>query len=298
MRFGLIGTGFWAREAHAEGILATEGASLGGVWGRDPAKADDVAAQTGCPAFRTVEELLDAVDAVTFAVPPDVQAGIAVEAARRGKHLLLEKPLALSTETAAAVADAVQEAGVASVVLFTDRFTAQARDWWADVADGDWEGGLAVWTVNAFQDGSPFATPWREEHGGLWDVGPHAVSNLVTALGPVTGMQACRGARDLVHLILQHASGATSSAIVTLTAPREAARVSLELWGPRGWTSLPTRSTPAWLAVRQAALDLMSAAARAAPGAPPKHPCDAAFGRENVELLAQAQRLLDAAASA
>ena len=39
---------------------------------------------------------LDAVDGVAFAVPPDVQAPIAVAAARAGKHLMLEKPLATS----------------------------------------------------------------------------------------------------------------------------------------------------------------------------------------------------------
>jgi predicted dehydrogenase len=39
MKFGLVGTSWWAREAHALGVQAAEGADLVGVWGRDPVKA-------------------------------------------------------------------------------------------------------------------------------------------------------------------------------------------------------------------------------------------------------------------
>jgi predicted dehydrogenase len=288
VRFGLIGTGFWARHTHAAGIAAAEGAELAGVWGRDPAKASELAAHAGTRAFPSVAELLEEVEAVAFAVPPDVQVPLAVAAARRGKHLLLEKPLALTTEAASAVVGAVADAGVASVVFFTDRFAAETRDWWTEIADGEWEGGLGVWTVNAFH--GPFATPWRRQHGGLWDVGPHAVSNLATALGPVIAVQARGGARDLVLVTLGHETGATSSAVLTLTAPPAASRVSVELWGPRGWTSLPVRTEPAWLALRDAAADLMSVAAGAGV---PHHACDAAYGWRVVEVLAEAQRQLD-----
>jgi predicted dehydrogenase len=295
MRFGLIGTGYWAREAHAAGIAATDGAELVGVWGRNPAKARELADQAGITAFGTVDALLDAVDAVTFAVPPDVQAPLAIAAASRGRHLLLEKPLALSSSQAAEVADAVADAGVASVVFFIDRFTPEARAWWAGVDGGVWEGGLSLWLANAFHEGSHFATPWRRVHGGLWDVGPHAVADLVRALGAVTELQATRGVRDLVHLTLRHESGASSTALLTLTAPVPAVRVSLDLWGPVGWATLPLRASPASEALRQAATELMTAARAADGGGTPVHPVDAAFGSSVVDLLARAQRQIESA---
>ncbi|MHB8468022.1 MAG: Gfo/Idh/MocA family oxidoreductase, partial [Acidimicrobiales bacterium] len=69
--------------------------SLAGVWARRPEAAAELAARFGAPAFDRYEDLLDASEAVAFAVPPDVQATMALEAVAAGKALLLEKPLAL-----------------------------------------------------------------------------------------------------------------------------------------------------------------------------------------------------------
>ena len=91
------------------------------------------------------------MDAVAFAVPPHVQAPLAVRAAEAGKHLLLEKPVALSVADADAVVTAVEKAGVASVVFFTWRFNREIRAWLADEqarggwSGSGWSGGVAVW---------------------------------------------------------------------------------------------------------------------------------------------------------
>ena len=67
---------------------------LAGVWGRRFERAQQVAGQMDVTAYDDVGALLDDVDAVAFAVPPDVQATLATRAARAGKHLLLDKPIA------------------------------------------------------------------------------------------------------------------------------------------------------------------------------------------------------------
>src|SRR4051794_11858220 len=108
MRFGLIGTGFWADAVHATGIGAHPEAELVGVWGRDPSKAGAFAAKHGARAYVDVDELIAVVDAVAFSVPPDVQAELAVRAAQAGCALLLEKPLALTVEAAERVVEAVR----------------------------------------------------------------------------------------------------------------------------------------------------------------------------------------------
>ena len=45
LRFGLVGTGYWARIAHAPALASTEGIELAGVWGRDPRAAAALAAE-------------------------------------------------------------------------------------------------------------------------------------------------------------------------------------------------------------------------------------------------------------
>jgi predicted dehydrogenase len=108
VRFGLIGTGFWATTVHAQGIAAHPQAELVGVWGRDQVKAATLAAQHGAQPFSDVDELIAVVEAVAFAVPPDIQAEFAVRAAAAGRSLLLEKPLALTLESADRLVQAVR----------------------------------------------------------------------------------------------------------------------------------------------------------------------------------------------
>jgi len=75
-----------------------------------------------------------------------VQAPVATQAARAGKHLLLEKPVALSEAAADGLVEAVEQAGVASVVFFTRRFQPDVRAWLAEVeARGGWAGGVSAW---------------------------------------------------------------------------------------------------------------------------------------------------------
>jgi len=141
MRFGLVGTGYWARVTHAPAVASTEGVELTAVWGRDPRAAAGLAAEYQATPSRDIEAFLAGVDAVCFAVPPDVQAPIATRAARAGKHLLLEKPVALSEAEADGLVEAVEQAGVASVVFFTQRFQPDVRAWLAEVtARGGWAG--------------------------------------------------------------------------------------------------------------------------------------------------------------
>ena len=54
-------------------------------------------------------------------------------AAKAGKHLLLDKPVAMTVAAAHALRDAAGAAGVASVVFFTDRFVDTSRAWFRDV---------------------------------------------------------------------------------------------------------------------------------------------------------------------
>jgi len=236
LRFGLIGTGYWAATVHAHGIAAHPQTELVGVWGRDPAKAETVAAQYGAQPFEDVDELIGAVEAVAFAVPPDLQAELAVRAGEAGRWLLLEKPLALAVEAAERV---VQAARAPTVVFFTRRFDPGLRAWFGTEVDGHgWDGGSAALLASIFEPGNPFGeSEWRRSQGALWDVGPHALALLLPTLGAVEQVAAVRGRGDEVHLALRHATGAASSVMLSLTAPAQMTEV--RFWGSDGVARMP-----------------------------------------------------------
>ena len=286
MRFGVLGTGFWASEVHATSLAGHPDAELVGVWGRDLAKAKAVGARFDVPGTDDVDALLADVDAVSFALPPDVQAPLAERAAAAGKHLLLEKPIALSTAAADRVVTAVEAAGVASVVFFTSRFRTATSTWLEQAARTTLAGGSVTWLGRLA--GSPFDTPWRRQHGALWDIGPHALSVLVPALGAVTAVQAGAGQGDTVHLVLTHPGQRLSTVTLSSTVAELASGIEMWVHGDAGRLVLLPESGTAVEAHRVAVDELQAAALTG--GA---HPCDAAFGRDVVRVLAAAQRALE-----
>jgi predicted dehydrogenase len=291
LRFGLVGTGHWARIAHAPALTAAQDIELTAVWGRDPQAAAALAADHDATPYQDIGAFLDAVDGVAFAVPPDVQAPIAVAAARAGKHLLLEKPLATTDAGADELAEAVTESGVASVVFFTFMFRADIRAWLAEVTTrGDWMGGLVAWFGSSLQESSPFNTPWRREKGALWDLAPHAISLLWVALGPVTAVTADAGPADVSHLILHHQGGTSSTVTLSQSVGEEGEAFEGYLWEPAGRSAVPARDADPLPPLRTA-LSELAGNIRSGQVA---HPCDAGFGRDVGRVIIEAQRQIDA----
>jgi predicted dehydrogenase len=300
MRFGLVGTGYWAKITHAPALASTPGVELVAIWGRDPAAAAALAAEHGVIAYEDFSTFLDHVDAVAFAIPPDAQAPLAIRAAQMGKHLLLEKPVALSADDADKLVAAVEEAQVASVVFFTWRFNTEIRAWLTDEQarggwDGEgWSGGTAIWLGTSLAADNPFNTPWRQVKGALWDLGPHLVGMLWACLGPVTEVTAVAGKADVAHLVLRHESGATSTVTTTQSAPEAAAGVTVFVWGEAGRSLMPAELVDSVAALRTAAAELIAGAvligeAGAGRGT---HPCDVRFGRDVTKVLAEAEAQL------
>lgn len=291
MRFGLLGTGYWADTVHAAGLSAHPEVELVGVWGRDAARAAAVAERHGTAGEHDLDSLLRKVDAVAMAVPPDVQAELAVRATERGCHLLLEKPLALSVAAADRVVAATQRARVQSLVFFTGRFAEPTAGWFDEVvAPVEWHGGSVTWVASIFTPDNPFGhSEWRKEHGALWDLGPHALAALLPALGPVEEVVAECGEEDEVHLAFRHEAGGASSAILSLTAPEPAQHSSTKFWGPAGIAEPPPDEPDTAVdAVKRAISELLAAIETGVP-----HACDVHFASDIVRVLAAAERFLN-----
>jgi predicted dehydrogenase len=219
IRVGLVGAGPWAGMFHAPLLAAGPDLALSAVWARRPEAAEQLAGQHGAEAVATFEELLTRCDAVAFSVPPDVQATLAPVAARAGKHLLLEKPLAVTVEAAEAIAVAADAAGVATQLMLTYRYTPTVREFLAAL-DGSTVRHVRTTFVSASAlAGSPFATPWRQLAGAaLLDVGPHALDLAEAVAGPVTEVSATESG-GVLAITTTHANGASGHVTLSVTTP-------------------------------------------------------------------------------
>jgi predicted dehydrogenase len=232
---------------HAPGIANHPGTALTGVWARRPEAAAELAGRYGAEPFEDYTSMLSTVDAVAFCVPPGVQGPMAIEAARAGKHLVLEKPIAETVEVASALASAVAEAGVASLVVLTRRYAPETKEMLAQLhRTGGWTGADSRWISGALLDGPFSNSPWRHDKGALDDVGPHALDLLDAALGEITDVIAANvSSTGLWQLILQHEGGATSTVSLCLSLPLQPPFADFTVFGVNGARTLTNRDTPA-----------------------------------------------------
>ena len=286
MRVGLVGAGPWATLVHAPVLAGAPETTLEAVWARRPEAAADLAARHGSTVAASPAELFERCEAVAFAVPPAVQAAMAVDAAHAGCALLLEKPIAADLPGAVALAEAVGEAGVASMVVLSWRYAEAVRTFLSATAAFGAFGGHGQFLSGAFL-GTPFATPWRLDRGPLLDLGPHVIDLLDAALGPVVAVHAAGDRRDCVSLQLEHEPGSVSTATLSATVTVEPARSGVALYGSNGVLEVDCAAAvgpPAFLTVARE----LAAVVRGG-GA---HPLDVSRGLHLQRILDDAERQL------
>lgn len=284
LRVGVVGAGWWAETVHLPAAQAAT-VELVGVFGRDADRTASVARQAGCIAFTSFESLLDTVDIVDFALPPAAQAELAVLAARAGKHLMLEKPLAGAVDSAREIQDAVEESGVAASVFLTRQFDPEIAQWVEEVRRSTWHSASIQLVTPAMREiGSPWSrSTWRIERGGLWDIGPHGLATAIPILGDVVDVRAFRGKADLVHAILAHRSGALSTIAVSINAPPSVEILDVSLWGESGITNQPASS----ISPVQALTSALDGVALMATGHASREGSNLALAADIVEVLSR-----------
>ncbi len=113
VRMAVIGLKTFGRKSHVVGVKGNENAELIAVCDIDEAMAKMVAEEHGVPYYLDYKELLkrEDLDAVTIATPDQVHREIAIAALAAGKHVLCEKPLALTVEDCKAMVEASKQYG-------------------------------------------------------------------------------------------------------------------------------------------------------------------------------------------
>ena len=127
LNVGIVGLG-WVAGAHIETFKNVEGANVTAVCSRRTHDPADLERQYGLPleAYTDYAEMLadDTIDIVSICTPHPLHPDQAIAAAKAGKHLILEKPIALSFEDARRMKAAIDESGVKTCVCFELRFSA------------------------------------------------------------------------------------------------------------------------------------------------------------------------------
>lgn len=112
-KIGIIGCGKIAQVRHIPEYAANPDAELAGYYDFNRERAQQQADMFGGTVYRTYGEMLSdpSIDAVSICVANDAHAGITIEALRAGKHVLCEKPMAMSLEECEAMVKAASETG-------------------------------------------------------------------------------------------------------------------------------------------------------------------------------------------
>jgi predicted dehydrogenase len=125
LRAGVAGAGVFGGY-HANKYTETGDAELTAIYDQSLDKAKERAAEHGAEGFDDFHAFLEAVDVLTIATPATSHAGLAAEAIAQGKHVLVEKPIAMTTQDADALIKAAEAQGVFIQVGHQERYVAAA----------------------------------------------------------------------------------------------------------------------------------------------------------------------------
>jgi UDP-N-acetyl-2-amino-2-deoxyglucuronate dehydrogenase len=121
--FAIVGTGLIST-THFEQISAIEGAKVVAVYSRKEEKAKSLAEKAGADWYTDYQEMLKRkeIDIVSIITPSGTHADMAIEAARAGKHVIVEKPMDISLEKAQQMIDVCRENHVKLSIISQHRF--------------------------------------------------------------------------------------------------------------------------------------------------------------------------------
>lgn len=129
LKFGILGCGMIAN-VHAQAIGNLDEAVLVGVTDSCTANAKGLAEKYGVSVYADYNAMLedDEIDVVCICIPSGFHADAAIQALKRKKHVVLEKPMALTVEDADEIKKAVSESGCLLTVISQLRFFGRCKE--------------------------------------------------------------------------------------------------------------------------------------------------------------------------
>ena len=247
-RLALVGCGRISKN-HFEALRRVEGLTLTAVCDIVPERAETAAAQEGVDAFTSYEELLSRADCnvVAICTPSGLHAAQGALAARAGKHVITEKPMAITLGQADELVKACDDAGVFLFVVKQNRLNPPIQLVRRAIDKGRFGRiYLANTTVRwqrpqEYYDAAPWRGTWEFDGGAIMNQASHYVDLIQWLVGPVesvmakTATQARRiEAEDSGVALLRFRSGALGVIEVNvLTYPRNL-EGSITILGEKG----------------------------------------------------------------
>lgn len=245
--WGVVGScGIARRRTIPEGIVPASNAKLVGLYDRNSEGNAELARTFGAQALESLEDLLAAeIDAVYIATPVFLHGEQVARCLEAGKHVLCEKPLALSVAQAQTVVNLAKARGVQLGTAFMMRFHSQHQEALKIIQAGKLgkpvyaRAQLSCWYP-------PIKGAWRQDPsqgggGALADMGVHCIDLLEMFFGPAASVSCRHG--NIVHAYqsedgavasLTFANGALGTVDSFFCIPDEGSRNVLELFGSDG----------------------------------------------------------------
>jgi UDP-N-acetyl-2-amino-2-deoxyglucuronate dehydrogenase len=283
LTFGLIGAGAISTQ-HLEAIAAIDGVRLGGVASASAERARAVGERWDVPWTTDVDELLarEDIDAVAIMTPSGLHASQALAALARGKHVLVEKPIALSVRDADAVIDEGRKRGLTVATVSQRRFEPAIMALQAAVASNAFGTISLILTEGIYHRPQAYydSAAWRGtvalDGGVLMNQAIHMIDLIRWLGGPVRSVSAhvatrthAMEAEDTASVSLLFATGALGVIVATTSATPEFPP-ELRVYGDAGHARIAGEAAVEW--------DVPGIPAPAPAAAEPADPATAAPG--------------------
>jgi UDP-N-acetyl-2-amino-2-deoxyglucuronate dehydrogenase len=248
LRVALIGCGRISKN-HFEAIDQIDGLELVAVADSDPERAAQAGTQWGVPHYTSYEKMLkeSKADIITIATPSGLHAEQGIAAANAGKHVVMEKPMAISLTGADALVQACDKAGVQLFVVKQNRLNPPVQ-LLKRAVDHNRFGRIymASCTVHwarpqEYYDQAPWRGTWEFDGGAFMNQASHYVDLIQWLMGPVESVMAKTATlarrietEDSGIAILKFRSGALGSIEVTMLAYPRNLEGSITILGEKG----------------------------------------------------------------
>ena len=248
LRFGIVGCGVIG-PTHAAAIARLPDAQLVAVADSDAELAVKLAQTYDATPYADLQDMLDRadLDVVDVCTPSGLHAEQACRVMRSGRHVVVEKPMAITLTDADRMLRVQRESGVKLAVVSQHRFDPAAQRVHALLEEGAFgrlvlgDAHVAWWRAQSYYDSCDWRGTWALDGGGvLINQSIHSIDLLQWFMGPARSVYAYADtlahrmeAEDVATAILRFQGGALGTIAATTGAyPGVATRV--ELFGDRG----------------------------------------------------------------
>jgi len=258
IRYGIVGCGHIAKK-HVAAIEAAEGAELVAVCDTNPERLAEFA-KDGVKGYTDLAEMLKTdVDVVCICTPSGLHAPLTIQVAEAQKHVIVEKPMALTLEDADRMIEACEKNGVKMAVVHPNRFRPAVVELRRQLDNGAFgklghANATVRWNRNqAYYDQAPWRGTKAMDGGVLMNQAIHNMDLLLWMMGEVDEVSSYHATRirnieaeDTSVSVIRFKSGALGVLEAAVTIYPKNLEESLSLFGEKG-TAIIGGPTANWI---------------------------------------------------